>query len=223
MGVMYIRASDEHLDKLNRYCNATGLTKTAVFEAMIDEYCKLDGAAGGLFSKQDDAGKLDWVGKDRAHLLAHLSDCFAAHGGLLKKESYFYCNDSYIIYVLFRQLSYGESKMVKVSGSFVSRMEALAAGSGRTPLIALLVTDPYNQTAVCEILPLGAVKPVTVERGTRYAQHHIYRRKNGASIPGHGEEDTIYIHIRNRDDIAAIRALSGTEPPDWYAKFYGEG
>ena len=225
MPVVSWRVDEDSLAYFLRYCDLNGLTKSEGFKDMVEVF---RGVHSNTHNKED--GEMEgrsyhmWYNGEKKDLMAHLHRCFAEHGGELRKENRcFLANEKFVIYVLYRAMSREESKVVKVTGSCVKRLESIAHSTGRIPLIAVLA-KPEGMLPFYGVLPLDAIKTVLVEVGSRNAGYPFFRRKNGESLKEKvSEEDSVFIHVRHDLDRKALMEAcrNNGERPEWVDSFYG--
>lgn len=225
MPVVSWRVDEDSLAYFLRYCDLNGLTKQEGFKNIVEVFRSAQPIElEKTVPKSQSQSSGSWYNGEKKDIMAHLHRCFAKHGGELQKEGRcFLTNENFVIYVLYRALSKDESKVVKMSGSCVKQLEAIANSTGKMPLIAVLA-KPECALPFYGILPLRSIETVLVEAGSRNAMYPFFRRKNGESLKEKiNEEDAVFIHIRHEADRRALLEACGnsSERPEWANAFYG--
>lgn len=224
MPVVSWRIDEDSLAYFLRYCDLNGLTKQEGFKNMVDFFRDLQPIEIEEKKPQSKSQSCDlWYNGEKKDIVERVHKCFSKYGGELRKKGRcFLINENFVIYILYRTLSKYESKVVKMTGSCVKQLEAIALDTGTTPLIAMLVKSD-DALPFYGLLPLNSIGTVLVEAGFRNAGYPFFRRKNGESLKAKvSEEDAIFIHVRHEADKKALLEAceNGGERPEWARAFY---
>lgn len=201
---IYLRR--EIRDQFQRFCNLRRKTQAEVLEEMILSHCVVQESPQELLSKTAYCPI-----KSKQDFIAHLCACFETDGGELKKEASFFRNDHYCIHLLYRKLGHGESKVINASSGNVLNLLSDSERFGRTPLIAVFAIPQEGEPVLGLIDPRRVPRPCPEMPGRKMP---IFLRENNA----------VYIHLRNEQDLEAVVQLSRQSLPDGlFSKIYNGG